>query len=67
MPFGDHPRFAVIGGGKMGEAIVGGLIGAEEGLAAPFRAEDFTVADPGDERRARHAVPTGRGSRLPTS
>ena len=52
MPFGDHPRFAVIGGGKMGEAIVGGLIGAKEGLAAPFRAEDFTVADPGDERRA---------------
>lgn len=48
----EHPRFVVIGGGKMGEAIVGGLIGASEGVAAPLRAENFTVANPGEERRA---------------
>ena len=52
MPFPERPRFAVIGGGKMGEAIVGGLIGAKEGIAAPFQAADFTVADPGQARRA---------------
>lgn len=52
MTFSEHPRFVVIGGGKMGEAIIGGLIGAVEGAAATLRSDDFTVADPGDERRA---------------
>ena len=48
----EHPRFVVIGGGKMGEAIVGGLIAADQGAAASLSASDFTVADPGEERRA---------------
>lgn len=52
MAFCEHPRFVVIGGGKMGEAIVGGLIGAAEGVAATLCAGDFTIADPGAERRA---------------
>lgn len=45
-------RVAVIGGGKMGEAILGGWIAAEEGPAAHLGAANFVVADPGEERRA---------------
>lgn len=52
MAISEHPRIVVIGGGKMGEAIVGGLIGADEGAAAALDATDFTVADPGEQRRA---------------
>lgn len=52
MAFPEHPRFVVIGGGKMGEAIIGGLIGATEGAAATLEAADFTVANPGESRRA---------------
>ena len=59
MAFSEHPRFVVIGGGKMGEAIVGGLIGADEGAAATLSASDFTVADPGEERRAHLAEQFG--------
>lgn len=47
-----HPHFVVVGGGKMGEAIVGGLVKGNEGLAASLTANDFTVADPGEGRRA---------------
>lgn len=59
MAFSEHPRFVVIGGGKMGEAIVGGLIGADEGAAMTLSASDFTVADPGEERRAHLAEQFG--------
>lgn len=45
-------RFAVIGGGRMGEAMVGGWIASERGVAAAVSAADVTVADPGEERRA---------------
>ncbi|MGI6591203.1 MAG: pyrroline-5-carboxylate reductase [Eggerthellaceae bacterium] len=44
-------RIAVIGGGKMGEAIMGGWIGAEDGLAAVLGPENFVVANPGEARR----------------
>lgn len=47
----ENPRFVVIGGGKMGEAIVGGLIAADSGPAASLTAANFTVANPGAERR----------------
>ena len=47
-----HPRFAIIGGGKMGEAIMGGLLGATSGIAAGYEAADFVVANPGEQRRA---------------
>lgn len=44
----DTPRIAVIGGGRMGEAIVAGLVSA--GTA---RADDITVSEPDT---ARHSV-----------
>lgn len=44
-------RIAVIGGGKMGEAIIGGWISAQEGPARMLTAENFIVANPGRERR----------------
>ncbi len=45
-------RIAVIGGGKMGEAIVSGWLAADEGAACDIVAEGVVVADPGEERRA---------------
>lgn len=47
----DKLRVAVIGGGKMGEAIVAGWIAADEGAARGIAASDVAVADPGKERR----------------
>ncbi len=44
-------RIAIIGGGKMGEAIMGGWISAQEGPAKLLAAENFIVANPGQERR----------------
>lgn len=44
-------RIAVIGGGKMGEAVMGGWISAQEGPARLLTAENFIVANPGRERR----------------
>jgi pyrroline-5-carboxylate reductase len=46
-------RIAVVGGGKMGEAILGGWIAAREGAASAWDASCMTVVDPGEERR-RH-------------
>lgn len=45
-------RIVVIGGGKMGEAILGGWIAAQEGVAAPIAGDNILVADPGESRRA---------------
>ena len=45
-------RICVIGGGKMGEAILSGWIASNEGAAAPICADDVTVVDPGEERRS---------------
>ncbi|MGN0261758.1 MAG: pyrroline-5-carboxylate reductase [Eggerthellaceae bacterium] len=44
-------RVAVIGGGKMGEAILGGWIKAQSGAAASWSADCFTVVEPDDARR----------------
>lgn len=44
-------RIAVVGGGKMGEAILGGWIASGKGAAAKLSAESFTVANPGLPRR----------------
>ncbi len=49
MPAGA--RIAIIGGGKMGEAILAGWIASQEGPAASLAAESFTVVNPGRERR----------------
>ena len=45
-------RVVVVGGGKMGEAVLGGWIAAQAGPAACLSAENFVVANPGEERRA---------------
>lgn len=51
MAFPENPRIVIIGGGKMGEAILGGLIAAQSGPAACLDAGNFTVANPGKPRR----------------
>lgn len=45
-------RIAVIGGGKMGEALVGGLIASSEKPADCLDRGNFAVANPGEQRRA---------------
>lgn len=47
-----NARIAVIGGGKMGEAILGGWIKAGVGAAAPWAGDCFTVVEPNEDRRA---------------
>lgn len=47
----SRPRVALIGGGKMGEAIMGGWIATERPPAASYSAGDFVVANPGRSRR----------------
>ena len=49
---GAVSRIAIVGGGKMGEAIMAGLIASECAIAHGLDADCFVVADPGDERRA---------------
>lgn len=44
-------RIAFIGGGKMGEAIMGGWIDANQGPAADIERDRLIVANPGLERR----------------
>ena len=45
-------RFVVIGGGKMGEAILSGWLSSAQEPAAELGVSSFVVADPGDQRRA---------------
>ena len=45
-------RFLVVGGGKMGEAILAGWIAANNGRAASITADDIEVVEPTAERRA---------------
>lgn len=45
------PQFLIIGGGKMGGAIVSGLIASKTSVAASLSADDFIVVNPGVERR----------------
>lgn len=52
MTISEQTRIAFIGGGKMGEAIMGGWIAAREAPAATLSAANFVVANPGGERRA---------------
>lgn len=47
------PRVIVVGGGKMGEAILAGWLRADEGPAASFAPEDFLVVNPGGAKRER--------------
>ena len=45
-------NIAVIGGGKMGEAILSGWIGSSQPPADGITSDDVIVAEPGEERRA---------------
>ena len=45
-------RILVIGGGKMGEAILAGWIASSDEPADAIGASDMTVVEPGEERRA---------------
>ena len=44
--------FAIVGGGKMGEAILSGWLASDAVPADVIQAGDVTVVEPGDERRA---------------
>ncbi len=48
----SQARIAVVGGGKMGEAIFGGWIGATSGAAGAWEPACITVVEPAEERRA---------------
>lgn len=50
---GSSIRIAIIGGGKMGEAMLAGWLRAEAGIASSWSAADFTVVNPGSEKRER--------------
>lgn len=49
---GGSARIVLIGGGKMGEAILSGWLAAQTGHAGAWHAGNFVVVEPGDERRA---------------
>ncbi|MEG0070858.1 MAG: pyrroline-5-carboxylate reductase [Raoultibacter sp.] len=51
MPISSTTRIALIGGGKMGEAIMGGWIASREAPAAVLNKDNFIVANPGQSRR----------------
>ena len=51
MTLTDRTRIALVGGGKMGEAIMGGWIASHAVPADQLGAANFTVANPGEERR----------------
>lgn len=46
-----HPRFIIVGAGKMGGAILSGLIASDAPIARDITAQDFVVVNPGLERR----------------
>ncbi|MDO4182508.1 MAG: pyrroline-5-carboxylate reductase [Coriobacteriia bacterium] len=49
--FTSSTQVLIVGGGKMGEAILSGLLASQQQPAAVLTAENFLVADPGQERR----------------
>lgn len=46
-----NTRIVIVGGGKMGEAIMSGWLSAQAGVAAHLSAANFVVVNPGLERR----------------
>lgn len=48
---GRSPRIVIIGGGKMGEAILSGWLSQSEGMLSALVPESFVVVDPGEDRR----------------
>lgn len=55
MPDTNKRRFVIVGGGKMGEAILSGWLASAEKPADAIAASDVVVVDPGAERRAHLA------------
>ena len=52
-------RFAIIGGGKMGEAILSGWLASAQAPADELKPEAFIVANPGEAKRSRLAETYG--------
>ena len=52
MPDTSNRRFVIVGGGKMGEAILSGWLASTEKPADTITASDVVVVDPGEGRRA---------------
>lgn len=52
VPTQEQRHFAVIGGGKMGEAILSGWLASTQVPADELQSQMFTVVEPGEERRA---------------
>ncbi len=52
MPLSQNVRIALIGGGKMGEAIMGGWIASDSGIAKDVLPENFVVVECSEERRS---------------
>ena len=48
----EAKSFLIVGGGKMGEAILSGWLASESAPANAITAQDVQVVEPGDERRA---------------
>lgn len=51
MSLADRARVVIVGGGKMGEAILAGWLASNQGAAADFGVSDFLVVNPGEARR----------------
>ena len=49
---GAHKSFAIVGGGKMGEAILSGWLASDAAPADAIAPADVVVVEPGAERRA---------------
>ncbi len=52
MEAAESPRVVVVGGGKMGEAILAGWLASDQASAAELGVSNFVVVNPGEERRA---------------
>jgi len=48
----ESPRVVIVGGGKMGEAILAGWLASDQACAAELGVSNFVVVNPGEERRA---------------
>ncbi len=47
----SHPRFLIVGGGKMGEAILSGWLNSDASCVADVSIEDIVVVNPSESRQ----------------
>lgn len=52
MSLADHVRVVIVGGGKMGEAILAGWLASDQGAAVGLGVGNFVVVNPGKPRRS---------------